>query len=718
MHFKLRLIPAATAAVLLAACGGGGNSSLTPVTYTPTSGIALDGYLRFAKVVCDSNDNGVPDAAEATVYTLGSTADSGKFTFPQGCANHVILVTEGTNADTGQLFNGMLKAPAGATVVSPLTTLMAAGMTQDQVITTLALPPGSDLLHIDPLAQTDLTMYKKALAVQQVLQKTTELVVGLGNVVGSAAVLPIYSTVTAALVAELQSGSATPAPLMSSGTAMDLAVVKSAVLRAVQSIAAAPTVNAAVKTALAGMNAAALAEVAGAGIQVQGQNLLAASSTGLTSATTAAQSSTYITDYVKSVADQLVGTPSSTVVSNLGNTLASDVATGNNSIVVGATDTVLVSFDEATPAFTGMGAYGGALPTTPAAPTGGSGNALQIEKPVGPDTWGGVYFSVAPIPFTADRKKISARVYSTRADAVIKFKVEVAGGTNVEIASSPTGPANTWSTVTWDFSAVDITKSYTVMAITPDPTVVTSGQSYYIDNITLLAAPTPSTTGDYLAIANDAVSLTDRGVTTPVSLTAFQTSPGVSVKWPLSSPATLNVTLAQVGNFTLAPTQTLKAAVQITETGTGQGKVMAYIDNVSVSKSGNNITVSVPTTGSAAKVYGVSTDGAKKAVIDFSNSVKNVTNTLSLTGANSILFGDMVNYAINNVSNDFTGITGLRGTYKVTLVVSDLPLKKADGTAFAPFTIDVPTVLDANGAATSTMPVTGYGLEGYITLID
>ena len=55
MHFKLRLIPAVTAAVLLVACGGGGNPSSTAVTYTPTGGIALDGYLQFAKVVCDTN---------------------------------------------------------------------------------------------------------------------------------------------------------------------------------------------------------------------------------------------------------------------------------------------------------------------------------------------------------------------------------------------------------------------------------------------------------------------------------------------------------------------------------------------------------------------------------------------------------------------------------------------------------------------------------------
>ena len=50
MYFKLRLIPAATAAVLLVACGGGGGSTGS-ITYTPTSGVGVDGYLQFSKVV-------------------------------------------------------------------------------------------------------------------------------------------------------------------------------------------------------------------------------------------------------------------------------------------------------------------------------------------------------------------------------------------------------------------------------------------------------------------------------------------------------------------------------------------------------------------------------------------------------------------------------------------------------------------------------------------
>ena len=149
---------------------------------------------------------------------------------------------------------------------------------------------------------------------------------------------------------------------------------------------------------------------------------------------------------------------------------------------------LFVSFDEATPVFSDLGAYGGALPTVEAGPTGGTGNALKILKPVNAVTFGGTFFTVPTIPFTATNKSITARVYSTRAGAVVKFKVEVPGGTSVEVAGTPTVAANTWTTVTWDFSAVDLTKAYKIMAITPDVDVVTTGQSYYIDDIKIAAS--------------------------------------------------------------------------------------------------------------------------------------------------------------------------------------------------------------------------------------
>ena len=153
-------------------------------------------------------------------------------------------------------------------------------------------------------------------------------------------------------------------------------------------------------------------------------------------------------------------------------------------------DAVLLSFDESAPAFSDMGSYGGALPSVEAGPAGGSGNALKILKPTSPDTWGGTFFTVPTIPFAADRKTLTARVYATRADAVIALKVEVPGGNSVEVASAPTGPANTWSTVTWNLAAVNPALSYKIIAITPDASLPTNGRSYYIDNITLLAAGT------------------------------------------------------------------------------------------------------------------------------------------------------------------------------------------------------------------------------------
>lgn len=166
------------------------------------------------------------------------------------------------------------------------------------------------------------------------------------------------------------------------------------------------------------------------------------------------------------------------------------------------TGTLLLSFDEDPPAFSDMGAYGGALPSVEAGPAGGTGKALKILKPAGPDTWGGVYFTTARVPFTADRKKLTARVNATRAGAVIMLKVEVPGGANLEVAGTATGAANTWSTVTWDFSAANPALSYTVMAITPDVDRVTDGQAYFIDEITLAAAesvtPPPSGEGTKL----------------------------------------------------------------------------------------------------------------------------------------------------------------------------------------------------------------------------
>jgi hypothetical protein len=159
--------------------------------------------------------------------------------------------------------------------------------------------------------------------------------------------------------------------------------------------------------------------------------------------------------------------------------------------------------------------------------------------------------------------------------------------------------------------------------------------------------------------------------------------------------------------------------MQISETvAGGLGEIKGYIDNVTVTKSGGNVTVTVPNIADAL-LYGVSHDGQMKAVINFAGAVANVTNTLSAAtnAVNDIILGNVVNYAVNGVSNDFTGMNALRGKYMVKIVVTELPLRKTDGTKFDAMTIEVPTTM-SNGVPGTIKPVTGFGIQGYINLTD
>jgi hypothetical protein len=175
--------------------------------------------------------------------------------------------------------------------------------------------------------------------------------------------------------------------------------------------------------------------------------------------------------------------------------------------------------------------------------------------------------------------------------------------------------------------------------------------------------------------------------------------------------AALAFTLADGGNFTVSPGQTLTAAASFEDTAGGsQGVVRLYVDGVTLAKQGSSIVMTVPPTATAW-AYGVATDGGGAAIQNLSSSVSNATGTLSIDGstASQIVFGAALNSAING-----TGSTSsMRGTYKVTLVVTNLQLRKVDQTPFSTYTITVPTSLAAGANVRS---ITGLGLQGYITL--
>jgi VCBS repeat-containing protein len=133
----------------------GGHQAVTSTSMTvnvaagtgDTAGVGVDGYIAGAFVFADANGNGVFDAGEASATT---NAD-GSFTLhnPHG----TLIMTGGTDISTGLAFTGTLKAPDGATVVTPLTTLVtslvSATVSADQAAAQVAIAFGIDPTQID-----------------------------------------------------------------------------------------------------------------------------------------------------------------------------------------------------------------------------------------------------------------------------------------------------------------------------------------------------------------------------------------------------------------------------------------------------------------------------------------------------------------------------------------------------------------------------------------
>jgi hypothetical protein len=566
MNIKLRASPAAVFAVLVSGCGGGSEPA-TPVPPTPTSGKAVDGYLSFARVTCDSNDNGIAEGTEPFVFTIAN----GTFTFPNGCT-HGVIATGGTSLDTGLPFTGQLKAPAGATMVTPLTTLVSAGMTAAQVATALGLPAGTDVTKVDPAALAsdgslvNADLYKKTLAVQQLLQKVSETFTGLASTPGSGAMLPVYDQVAKSFANALKAAGASALVIGSGASAaLDSTMVNALVKQASIDVGSSTMAElAAIKTAVAAQNAEALAVATSASLKAQADSILKAVTTAdVVGATTIAQNDTKLVAAIVTNKDKLVAAPT-TATADLGNLIKNGV-------------------------------------------------------------------------------------------------------------------------------------------IDPNTTSVQT---------------------NYLALANNAMTLVNGSKTLEYTMSQLESSAGIAMSWPLASDALLKFKISEMGSFNLAPNQRLSAAVQIEQTtADGKGLLKGFIDNVIVTKTGSEVSFLMSNSGTAlanSLVYGVSADAKTKAIVGFNNAIRGVTNKLTTlaNSTNSVLVGDVVSYAVNQVSNDFTGINGLRGKYKITLVVTDLPLRKLDGTQFKTYTIDVPTKLDALGAVSESRPVSGAGLQGYITLTD
>lgn len=137
--------------MVLASCGGGGGGGTTTPggdtsgDTTSVSGVVVDPYIQGAVFCIDENANQECDEGEPT--STASNA-SGQFTFSEEPADGALIVmkTNGTHNGVPYGLNDLMGVyEGGDIVVSPLTTVYAAGLTADQIVEMLAFAGLADV---------------------------------------------------------------------------------------------------------------------------------------------------------------------------------------------------------------------------------------------------------------------------------------------------------------------------------------------------------------------------------------------------------------------------------------------------------------------------------------------------------------------------------------------------------------------------------------------
>ncbi len=149
---------------------------------------------------------------------------------------------------------------------------------------------------------------------------------------------------------------------------------------------------------------------------------------------------------------------------------------------------VLANFDDVTPsvAVGFEGAEGSAIEAGPAG--GGSGRSFKVLRSGGMDFALGIIET--PVPITANRRTLSAQVFSPLAGIPMVLKIEGPGGADSGNVSANEPVVVGWQTLTWTFSGVDASRTFNKIVLLPRLGTVDAppGRAYYFDTLTLLAA--------------------------------------------------------------------------------------------------------------------------------------------------------------------------------------------------------------------------------------
>ncbi|MEG4626401.1 M12 family metallo-peptidase [Microcoleus sp. w1-18aA5] len=193
--------------------------------YNQGKGSVIDGYIAGATVFFDANKNGVKDANESST----TTGPKGEYeldipleTFDKNKNGEIdaeegnIVAFGGTDTATGLPLETPVTAPADATVVTLLTSLVvdlidkgvAPEKAQSLVKSSLAIPADVDITDFDPIDATNnnqpggVQVLSAMVKVQNFITQTSALIDGASSAVNTDIVKAVVSSITA----QIQSG--------------------------------------------------------------------------------------------------------------------------------------------------------------------------------------------------------------------------------------------------------------------------------------------------------------------------------------------------------------------------------------------------------------------------------------------------------------------------------------------------------------------------------
>ncbi len=145
-------------------------------------------------------------------------------------------------------------------------------------------------------------------------------------------------------------------------------------------------------------------------------------------------------------------------------------------------------------AFTDFGNVGSSVVDNPDASGINTSDKVALSaKPSGAETWGGTYLTLGSTIDFSTNTTFKVKVWSPKADAVVKLKVENLNDGNIaHEVDATTTLSEEWEELSFDFSGIDTNNEYQKVVLFFDFGNTGDDSNYYFDDVKLTAAQIPT----------------------------------------------------------------------------------------------------------------------------------------------------------------------------------------------------------------------------------